>query len=311
MNTIRLNENIPLGGKTIVTVGNFDGIHRGHQALFTRLIEEAKRHDAASCVVTFEPHTKAFIDPANTPPRLTTFDEKAVLLKNCGIDLLVQLSFDKAMSQMQGDEFIKKILMEKLNAIGWIMGDDHRFGADRHGSHNFLHNHPAINHFLMIPVELYGDDTILASSTAVRELILNDRIDEAVEMLGHPYPIMTERTCGVKKGTEMGYPTFNFSSPPSQKFIPKPGVYAAQVEYREKKLIGALYFGNCPTFENRDYHFEFHALESIDVDPLPQERCLLWVHSFLRHDATFSSQEALVEQIKKDIVNINCYFNKE
>lgn len=311
MNIVKLQKHIDEIKKSVVSVGNFDGIHRGHKFLFEKLISRAKEIDAVSAVVTFEPHTKAFLDPENTPPQLTTFDEKAVLLKDLGIDFLIKLPFDKEMASLSPEEFVKKILINKLQAVEWIMGEDHRFGSERTGSHKFLHNAGGKNDFSVVSVGLLGGESAAASSTKVRELITQDRIDEAVGLLGHPYPIIAERTGGIKKGTEMGYPTLNFRCPPSQKFIPRPGIYAAEVEYRGFRLPGAFYFGNCPTFENRDLHFEFHSLKSIKVDPEMGENCVLWVHSFIRHDETFDCVEKLISQIGNDIVKVKEFFNKE
>ena len=311
MKTVRQNEQLPKFTKTVITVGNFDGIHRGHRHLFSKLIERGKALGVPTVVVTFEPHTKLYFDPDHTAPLLSTFDEKSLLLKELGVDYLVALKFDREIAEMGADEFIEKIMIDKLKAVECVMGKNHHFGAKKSGSHKFQHNKSGKNHFNVVSVDLHGEDSKIASSTLVRELITNDRIDEAVELLGRPYPIIAERRGGVKKGSEMGYPTFNFSCPPSQKFIPRPGVYAAEVEYGGRKLFGALYFGNCPTFSNRDFHFEFHSLEQIDKDPDLGESVTLWVSSFIRHDETFDCEEKLIDQIRKDVIEIKEYFTKE
>ena len=311
MKIIRQNEQLPKFEKTVITVGNFDGIHLGHQYLFSKLISRGKALGVPTVVVTFEPHTKLFFNPKHSAPLLTTFEEKAFLLKNLGIDYLIALKFDEKIASLSPEEFVENIMIKKFCAVECVMGKNHRFGAQKLGSHKFQHSKSGKNHFNIVSVDLLGEDSETASSTLVRELITNEKIEEAVELLGHPYPIIAERVGGVKKGSEMGYPTFNFSCPPSQKFIPRPGVYAAEVEYGGRKLFGALYFGNCPTFSNRDFHFEFHSLEQIDKDPDLGESVTLLVTGFIRLDETFDCEEKLIDQIEKDVIKIREYFTKE
>jgi riboflavin kinase/FMN adenylyltransferase len=152
---------------------------------------------------------------------------------------------------------------------------------------------------------------MIASSTAIRGLIDESGIDEAVAMLGHPYLILAQRISGVKTGSSLGFPTLNFKTPSSQKVIPPPWIYAAIVEFGGVKLRGALYYGNCPTFTNRDFHFEFHSLDTVVQDPELQTEVALWLYRFIREDHLFSSERLLVEQIKKDILIIQQFFLKE
>ncbi len=311
MNVISCGEPIPSIKKSVVSVGNFDGIHNGHHYLITKVCERAKYHNASTIIITFEPHTRAFLYPDQTPPRLTTFNEKAFLLRDFPIDYLICIPFDNQFAALTPEDFIQDILINRFKAVEWVMGENHSFGKDRKGSYNFLHNLDVRNHFYVFPVSLHTENTLVASSTEIRNLIGERRIDEAVRMLGHPYPILAKRIRGMRKGFELGYPTLNFKCPPSQKVIPPPGVYAAEVEFKESKLKGALYFGNCPTFEEREYHFEFHSLDPIVLDPGIHTESALWLHNFIRPDQTFSSEATLVEQIRKDIEKIKQFFNKE
>jgi riboflavin kinase/FMN adenylyltransferase len=191
------------------------------------------------------------------------------------------------------------------------MGKNHTFGKDRKGTYDFLHNWDDKNHINVFVLNLHTEDTIVASSTKIRNLISESRIDDAVGMLGHPYPILVKRIRGMRKGFKLGYPTLNFKCPSSLKVIPPPGIYAAEVEYKDLLLKGALYFGNCPTFENRDYHFEFHALGPVTCDPGVNAEVALWLYSFIRPEKRFNSEDLLIEQIKKDIFLIKQIFLKE
>ncbi len=303
----------PLGAaqKSVITVGNFDGVHVGHRVLLETLITRAKERNARSIVLTFEPHTRSYFIPQTVFHYLTTLDEKAILLKKYGIDTLACIHFNQEIAEMSPEEFVQKILIRRFGAVEWIMGKNHTFGKNKSGDHNFLQNIGGKNHFSMISVDLHADESSTVSSTRIRTLLSASHVDKAVEMLGHPYVILAERIRGKKKGTELGYPTLNFRCPPSHKVIPPPGVYAAAVEYGSYKLCGALYFGNCPTFGDRDYHFEFYSLDPIETDPKLQEKVALWLYNFIRYDTTFTTVDLLVEQIKKDINSVIQFFQKE
>lgn len=308
MNSIRCNEPLPEFKKSVISVGNFDGIHTGHQKIVQAVCQRARLLQAQSIIVTFEPHTRAFLNPRNTPPRLTTFEEKAMLLRNFDLDYLVCLPFNSELASMGPDEFLQKILLERFKTVEWILGENHTFGRNKEGTYNFLHKSHAKNHINIFIINLQNENRIVTSSTKIRTFIDKNRIDEAVSMLGHPYLIIAERIRGKRIGTTLGYPTLNFRCPPSNKVIPPSGVYAAQVEFGDYVLKGALYFGNCPTFENRDYHFEFHSLENVPVDPGMNTKVALWLLQFVRADKPFCSTSDLIEQINNDIKHVKQFF---
>ncbi len=297
--------------KSVVSVGNFDGLHIGHQRLIKKLVERAQKLDACSILITFDPHTRSFFKPTKILNCLTTLKEKAFILDRYNIDYLVCIHFDKYLAAMSPEDFIKHILIERYRAVEWVMGKNHTFGRNKKGNHNFLHKFGGINHFNTVSVDLNADYSSIISSTRIRNLCDQSHVDEAVMLLGHPYLVIAERIRGKKKGSELGYPTLNFKCPPSNKAIPPPGVYAAEVEFGDKKIAGALYFGNCPTFGDRDYHFEFYSLDKLTIEPEIDKDAALWMHSFIRYDKLFSSEDLLVEQIKKDVISIKQFFHKE
>jgi riboflavin kinase/FMN adenylyltransferase len=149
------------------------------------------------------------------------------------------------------------------------------------------------------------------SSTQIRKFITEGHIVEAVEMLGHPYLISVERVQGLKIGSQIGFPTLNFKRPSSQKVIPPPGVYAAELSFEDSILSGALYFVDCPTFSQREVHFEFHALELRGKTPEPGETGHIWVRHFIRKDRPFSDPGELAVQIELDVNKIRQYFSEE
>lgn len=297
--------------KTVITVGNFDGVHKGHELLIRDVVKRAKEKNCLSVVVTFDPHTRIVLYPELTQILLTTFDEKMLLLERLGVDYLFRIPFDKEFSRMTPEEFVQKIVIEHLNATEWVMGEGHSVGKERAGGKKFLHEAMGKYHITTFATDLLTRDEQIVSSTEIRKRIMDGRITDAVEMLGHPYLISAERIKGLKIGSQIGYPTLNFIRPPSQKVIPPPGVYAAELEFNGNVLTGALYFGGCPTFAHRDIHFEFHSLDLIAQEPELGKIAQIWLHRFIRKDKTFVDQGELVEGIKKDINTIVTFFNEE
>jgi riboflavin kinase/FMN adenylyltransferase len=296
---------------SVVSVGNFDGIHRGHRILFDALRQRAHELSAVSAIITFEPHTRAVLSPGHIQPILSTFEEKALILKESGIDYLVRLPFNAWYKQLSPSTFIDEVLIKRYRAVEWVMGENHTFGKNQAGNTKFLHQSGGENHFNMFIISLQTDHSAIISSTTIRTRIVEGEMDEAVSMLGHPYLIFAERVEGVKKGMELGFPTLNFKTPRTEKVIPPPGVYAAELEFQNQHMQGALYFGNCPTFGNRDYHFEFHAFTLTQDAPAPHQTGALWLHRFIRPDATFASADELVHQMKQDISTIQTFFSQE
>ncbi|MBN1980222.1 MAG: hypothetical protein JW795_01740 [Chitinivibrionales bacterium] len=315
MNILTPQTSLPISlTKSVVSIGNFDGVHRGHRTLIETVCDSSRRRGASSLLITFEPHTRTALNPGSPQSILTTFPEKTVLLSRTPLDYLVCLNFDETIGKMKANEFINQILIEKFNAIEWVMGENHRFGYNQNGDVDFLKNlyeDSGKNHFTVFALKLFGEQDAPASSTTIRLLIAQHRMEEAVALLGHPYLVIAQRTEGMKIGTRIGYPTLNFVCSASHKVLPPAGVYAAQIEYGPYQLHGALYFGNCPTFENRDYHFEFYSFDSIVHDPEMGETVCLWIHRAIRQDRQFESVEQLTEQIKSDVACIKNFFNKE
>jgi len=309
----------PAGLRTVATIGNFDGVHRGHARLIARTTGLARGSGAASAVVTFRPHTRSVVYPELSTMLLTTQYEKAALMAEMGVDYVFWVDFDEKFRDMEQEEFIEKILAGQLGAAGWVMGEGHHVGRNRADGKKNLHfvcGKYNINIFTE-PLEVFGGAVI--SSTRIRALVSEGRITEAAAMLGRPYLIAAERVSGVNVAEKLGSPTMNFRRPEAGKVIPPAGVYAAEIEVRgvgvdKKYLTGALYFGGCPTYAGRETHFEFHALrfdkESI-VEPAIGEITHLWLHKYIRPDIAFQNESALSAQIKQDVNEIKKYFSQE
>ena len=311
MNVLLQSDRVSPNEKCVVSVGNFDGVHKGHQILIRHIVQQARERGACSALVTFEPHTRAALYPELPHHLLTTFDEKVSLIEGLGIDYLMKINFDQAFSEASPEVFVEEILQQKLHTIAWIMGEGHAIGKNRSGGKKFLHDAVSKYHIDIFTADLLSRDSLTISSTQIRKFVMEGRVTEAVEMLGHPYLISAVRTQGLKIGSQLGYPTLNFKRPPSQKVIPPPGVYAAELEFKGNVLPGALYFGDCPTFAQRDIHFEFHALQFNGQFPEDDETALIWLYRFIRNDRSFLSTQELVEQIRHDVNEIRHFFSEE
>ena len=306
MKTIYFNENTVIKEPTIVTIGNFDGIHLGHSILINKVVANAIQNRLKSVVITFEPHTQQIIKN-KLVERLTTDEEKERLISTFDIDYLIIIPFTQEIANLSEKEFTERILVGQLNAKEIVMGEDHSFGKNNKKSIPYI---DTINDISVTKIKLYGENSITAGSTIIRSYIRDGKIEEAVNLLGHPYLIQVPRVRGVQKGTELGFPTLNFSAPPSQKLAPLSGVYVAEVSYRDINLKGCLYIGDCPTYGDREYHLEFYSLDLVVEDPNINENCMIWIHHYIRPDVKFNNEEELVQQIDNDVKVIKNYFVK-
>ena len=312
MRILTLNDSLGPDESTVLTVGNFDGVHLGHQSLIKETVRRASEKKVKSAVVTFDPPTRFFTRNGKGFHLLTTFEEKAQLIGLAGVDYLVRVPFDDAMRRKEPETFIEELLVRKLHMAEWVLGRGHAIGRNRAGNEKFLHTMESKYHFTTLVVDLLAQDGNAVSSTQIREFIVQGRIAEAIRKLGHPYLISVERIPGKKLGTKLGYPTFNFKCPPSRKVIPSPGVYVAELEYRGRVEEGALYFGECPTLhEHREVHFEFHSFHRGEAEIAAGEQAHLWLYAFIRPDRVFAGTGELVKQIAHDIEAIKTFFTKE
>jgi len=304
---------LPPGRKTVVTVGNFDGVHRGHARLIARAVGLARESGAAAAAVAFDPHTRKVVYPELSTMLLTTIPERAALMAEMGVDYLFLARFDEKFREMGQDEFIEKVLAGRLRAAVWVMGEGQHVGRDMEGGKKNLHfacGKYHINTFSE-PPEMSGGAMI--SSTRIRGLVGEGRLREAREMLGRPYLIAAQRVRGLQVATtRLDCPTLNFKMPEAGKVLPPAGVYAAEIEIGDKKrLSGALYFGDCPTYEGRETHFEFHALDfdrSGVAEPAVGESVNLWLYEYIRPGVAFPNEDALKTQIAADVDRIRSIF---
>jgi len=312
MQKIHYDKQTKIDEATVAVLGNFDGVHNGHRVLIEKLVSRAKQLRVKSCIITFEPHTREVIDKCCVV-KLTTTDEKTLLFENLGVDICVIIPFDEEFVKIPKSEFQREVLQKQFGCIEFVSGENQHYGNKKNDEiAKIPHSACGKNDFTGAVISLYGENNIVVSSTQIRKLLLTARVDEAVNLLGHPYLIMGTRIRGERLGTVIGYPTLNFKSPSvMEKIVPPSGVYVAEVSFGGHSLKGCLYYGDCPTFGNRELHLEFFSLDEVIVEPAVGGECALWLHRFIRRDKKFDSREELVEQISADVEIIKRYFFKE
>ena len=296
---------------SVVSVGNFDGLHRGHELLVAEVVSRAKAGAMASIIVTFEPHTRSVVAPGSGQTVLSTLEEKSVLMERLGLDYLAWIPFDREFAELPWLEFVRTVLSERLHAREWVMGEHHTFGKGHGGNKNLLQSTVDKNHITIFPLPTFSLHDAVVSSTEIRKKIMGGRLEQAVRLLGHPYLVAVRRIRGAHRGSRLGFPTLNFSRPSVNKVLPPPGVFAAELGHKERKWQGAFYFGNCPTFQGRDFHCEFHEFGYTDEVPAEGEKAWVWLHAMVRKDRMFANQKELVAQMEKDVTIIKHFFAGE
>ena len=259
MKVIKAIKDIDIEFDTVVTIGNFDGVHKGHQVLIEKTATYAKARGIKSAVFTFLNHPINYFVPKKVK---NIFDEKEKerLIEGFGIDYLIDIPFDKAMTQISAEQFIVKILKDKIHAKKIVVGYDFTFARNKEGTVDVLRemgHEYGIEVEIVQPIKING---IRVSSTFIRELISEGRVDEIPQYLGTPYVIEGEIIHGKANGRKMGYPTANISLK-DQIIKPKNGIYASRVIIDGKKYFGATNVGMNPTVNGKYLSIETNILE--------------------------------------------------
>lgn len=287
--------------KICVGLGNFDGVHLGHQRIIKRLVEYARENQGTAAVFTFEPHPAMVLRPETAPPLLLAPELKQRLIANLGVDILLAIPFTREFALLSPEAFVREVLCAEIGVAAIFVGYNYTFGHQGAGTPETLRELGARYGFAVevIPPVLVGDQPV--SSTLIRGLIAAGKVEEAQRYLGY-YPIFAGTVVsGAKRGTELGFPTANLEID-SQVLVPANGVYAVKVVVDEKVFLGVANIGVCPTFAGdapvgrrvEVFLFDFHGdlygkrLEVSFIRRLREERC-------------FRSVAELVEQIRQDV----------
>lgn len=291
---------IPQDGRgTVVTVGTFDGVHRGHWAVLQEIRLRAKETGRRSVLVTFHPHPLMIVRPDEAPPLLTTPAEKKEILAETGLDYAVFLSFNHILAEYSPQRFVEEILIGRLGVQELVIGYDHGFGKGRSGDVLTLRD---IGRDLRFSVDVVspirtGEEAV--SSTRIRRALLNGDVESARRGLGRPYCVRGMVVRGEGRGQSLGFPTANLWVPANGKLIPPPGVYAVRAGLKRGVFGGAIHIGPRPTFRGSPPTIELHLMD-FDGD-LYGEQIRVEFIRFLREVQPFASASALVDQLKRDV----------
>lgn len=290
---------LPPGDGTVVTVGTFDGVHRGHWTVLQEIRRRAEDSGRRSVLVTFDPHPLRIVRPEHAPPLLTTPIEKKEILAESGLDYAVFLSFTEALSRYGPRRFVEEILVERLDVRELVIGHDHGFGRDREGSPEMLRKIGAELGFAVDVVHPVGVDGEPVSSSRIRRWVQERDLAAAREGLGRPYSFRGVVVRGEQRGRELGFPTANLSITGGDKLIPPEGIYAVRGVLRQGSWTGALHLGPRPTFKGSPPSIELHLLD-FDGDIYGEEVRVDFI-DFIRPIAPFTTVQALIDQIRADV----------
>ena len=282
---------------SIITLGNFDGLHLGHQELIRKIIFRAKETGGLSMVVTFRPHPLKILAPEKCPPLISIYEEKIQLLEKLGIDVLVKIPFTLDFSAMEPRDFVKDILVDLLGAKEIFVGYNYRFGKGRKGNILMLRELGEELGFIVREVEQVSLNGEVISSTRIRQLLINGEVEHATKLLGRPYALFGIVVKGDGRGRGLGFPTANIVS--RHSIIPSNGVYAVKLFVRDKYYNGIVNIGIRPTFDTKSMAIEVHIFD-FDED-IYGEELTIYFASKIREERKFGSAEALVNQINTDI----------
>lgn len=283
--------------RAVLTLGNFDGVHLGHREIFRRVVRQAHDLRGTAVVVTFEPHPLRLLAPDKAPLRLNTPAEKVRLLAASCIDLLVILNFTRQLAQMPAEAFVSEILVRKLGVKHLIVGYDYAFGRNRQGDTTFLAAQARLHDFTLEVLEPIRAAEQAHSSTAIRSFLNAGYVADAIKVLGRNYTLDGKVVHGDGRGRKLGFPTANLVT--EKELLPRDGVYAVKVKWREDYFDGVINIGSRPTFAGNAPTLEIHLLDF--QGDLYAERLRIYFVDRLRDEQRFPSVEALQEAVFIDI----------
>jgi riboflavin kinase/FMN adenylyltransferase len=292
-------DGIPSGwGRCVVTIGVFDGVHRGHQAIISRAVRRAQEADLPAVVVTFDPHPSEVVRPGTHPPVLTTIRRKAEIFTEMGVDALAVLPFTAEFSRLGPAEFVHETLVERLHAVAVVVGDNFRFGHKAAGDVPALRELGIEFGFTTEGVPLLSDGGVTISSTYVRACIDAGDVAAAAAALGREHRLDGIVVRGDGRGRQLGYPTANLRTEPYAA-IPADGIYAGRVVLGGKRLPAAVSVGTNPTFEGKERRVEAYILD-FDEDIYGDEIGVEFA-SLVRGQERYDRVEDLIAQMGRDV----------
>lgn len=282
---------------SVVTIGNFDGVHRGHVALLHHLKQQSARLALPSVVVTFEPHPLALLTPEISPTLITTFEQKSALIAEQGVDCLVVIGFTHAFSMLSAESFVRDVLCHSLGMRHIIIGHDYAFGRDRQGNFETLARMMGEHRFTLEELDPVGTGELIFSSSLVRRLVSEGDVSAAARILGRYHVVAGHVVHGRQVGRVLGFPTANIM--PKNELIPHDGVYAVMVAVGGELYQGACNIGTNPTLGGGERSIEVFLLD-FSGQLYEQELSICFVQR-LRGEQKFPNAEALIQAIRGDV----------
>ncbi len=292
-------EAIQPDSRSVLTVGTFDGVHLGHQAILRYLVARARVRKGPATVVTFDPHPREVIygEPV---PILTTVEEKMEIMEHFHIDRFVLLPFTRELAELPPEEYVRDILLKRIGMQEIVVGYDHHFGKGRKGDVELLRRLGKMWGFSVDVIPPHHIDHTLVSSSRIRQLLLEEgNVREAAKLLGRPYSLYARVVPGSGRGQKLGFPTANLSVEHPRKVIPRRGVYAVWVDVEEERVAGMMNIGMRPTFEEQEQTLEVHLIDF--SGDLYGKRLRVSFVERLRDERKFNSVQELVEQLHRDL----------
>ncbi len=287
-----------LSKPTVVTIGTFDGVHVGHRKILERLNNTAQQMGLQSAVLTFAPHPRIVLQQDTGIQLLNTLEEKIDIMKPLGIDYLIVHPFTEAFSRLSATDFVRDILVERLNVKTVVIGYDHRFGRNRRATIDDLRAFGATFDFTVEEIPAQEIDAVSVSSTKIRKALLQGDIITANRYLSEPYCLTGAIQRGKGLGRQFGFPTANLHIEQAYKLIPKTGVYVVRSKIDNTTYFGMMNIGFNPTVSGTEKTIEIHFFE-FDGDLYGKNIQVSLLHR-LRDECKFNSVEELQEQLQKD-----------
>jgi riboflavin kinase/FMN adenylyltransferase len=285
----------------VITIGNFDGVHIGHQALFHEVIEKAEAIGGTSVGMTFDPHPLRVLKQNNHPPLITLYEQKAELIERAGIDILICIPFTLAFAAMSAEEFVRDLLVNKIGVKAIVVGEDYSFGKNREGNIDLLRSYAPKYGFEVIVAGWIKSARAMSdriSSTKIRQLVMDGRMEQAEKMLGRNYQIRGKVVTGRDRGGKLlGIPTANINL--HDELCPKTGIYAVTVECQGTQYKGVANIGYSPTFEDHEFTVEVHILDF--DDNIYGKSIRVNFIKRIRDEVKFANISELIDQINLDI----------
>jgi riboflavin kinase/FMN adenylyltransferase len=300
MRVYRNLDTLPPFTRAVITIGTFDGVHLGHQKIISQLLQVSQAVEGESVLITFNPHPRKIIKPAESLLQLTTMEERIELLKQMGINNLVIVPFTKEFSQQTALQYVENFLVEKFHPHKMIIGYDHKFGNNREGDFILLEQYAAAFHYTVEEIDEQLINDAIISSTKIREALLKGDVKNANAFLGYDYFFKGVVIEGNKLGRKIGYPTANLQMENPDKLVPGNGVYAvtAQLEGETRLLKGMMNIGTRPTVDGSTRMIEVNLFDF--HEEIYGRHLTVCLKYYLRSEVKFSGIEALKEQLSKD-----------